>query len=106
MCSQEPPVSSGPAGVSKGWVYILRSGRNGRYYIGHTTDIQRRLNSHASGKVKATRHLRPWTLAYLEQHANPAIARRREAYLKRLKSRKVLDALVLGWRDDVSSASR
>ena len=78
----------------KAFVYILRSKRNGRYYIGQTTDPEARLQSHNAGLVKATRYQRPWTLAYTESCPDLTAARKREYELKRWKSRKLLDALV------------
>ena len=83
---------------TKAWVYILASGRNGRYYIGHTTNIEQRLVAHERGVVKSTRHLRPWVLMYQEEHPTPAAARRREWYLKRLKSRRALEELMASGR--------
>ncbi len=38
------------------WVYTLR-GSSGRYYIGSTTDLQRRLEQHRSGHTHSTRRL-------------------------------------------------
>ena len=38
------------------WVYILR-GSNGRYYLGSTTDLDRRLEEHRSGRTYSTRRL-------------------------------------------------
>jgi putative endonuclease len=38
------------------WVYMLR-GSSGRYYIGSTTDLQRRLEQHRHGHTPSTRRL-------------------------------------------------
>ena len=38
------------------WVYMLR-GSSGRYYIGSTTDMQRRLEQHRRGHTHSTRRL-------------------------------------------------
>jgi len=38
------------------WAYILR-GSSGRYYIGSTTDLARRLEQHRSGHTYSTRRL-------------------------------------------------
>ena len=40
------------------YVYILRC-VNASYYVGHTTDIQRRCIEHNSGKVHYTKDKRP-----------------------------------------------
>ncbi len=77
-------------------VYILQSVRNGRYYIGSTQAVATRVAQHNAGKVRSTRHIRPLELVYSEPFENRAAARRREAYLKRLKSRKAIEELVIG----------
>ncbi len=41
-------------------MYILCSGKSGRYYVGHTSDIANRLFYHNTGKVTATRNKGPW----------------------------------------------
>ena len=83
-----------PRSANTGLVYILRSGRNGRFYIGHTTNLPQRLAAHNRGAVRATRHLLPWSLVYVEDHASASDARKREWYLKRLKSRRFLENLI------------
>ena len=77
-------------------VYILRSERNGRYYIGYSADPERRLKEHNEGKVKATKYGRPWVLVYAEQFEDSTTARRREYKLKSMKSRKYLEAIIGG----------
>jgi putative endonuclease len=75
-------------------VYILQSERNGRFYIGCSSDFSKRLAVHNAGGVKATRYLRPWKLVYTELHADGTAARKREWALKSLKSRRLLEALI------------
>ncbi|MCF8405713.1 MAG: GIY-YIG nuclease family protein [Bacteroidales bacterium] len=43
-------------------VYILYSNTLGKYYVGHTNDIVRRLNEHNSGHSKYTKTGKPWKL--------------------------------------------
>ena len=76
------------------YVYILRSEASGRFYVGSSQDIRKRLDYHNAGKVRATRYLRPLALAYQEAHVTAREARQREYYLKRQKSRRVLQALI------------
>lgn len=68
-----------------GWfVYMLRC-RDGSLYTGSTTDLDRRLASHQSGKgAKYTRSRLPVELAYWETAADKSAALRREAAIKRL----------------------
>jgi len=51
------------------FTYILQSAKSGRYYIGHTEDIQKRLERHNTGKVTATKNKGPWSLNYYEYQA-------------------------------------
>ena len=88
--SPVPPTNPEPAA----WVYILQSERNGRYYIGYSTDLVSRLRTHNAGLVKATRYLTPWKLVYTESYDDATSARKREWALKALKSRKLMEALI------------
>jgi putative endonuclease len=76
------------------YVYILRSLRNGRYYVGSSSDPERRLVAHNAGEVRATRYLLPWETVYREQHPDGRSARQREYQIKRMKSRKYIDGLI------------
>ena len=44
------------------YVYILYSEARSGYYVGQTTDIEKRLKRHNSGKVISTRGGLPWKL--------------------------------------------
>ena len=48
-------------------VYAIRSKVSGRIYVGHTRDIDMRLDYHNSGYVKATKSDGPWELIALEE---------------------------------------
>ena len=48
-------------------VYILISLKDSKRYIGMTSDLNRRLNEHNSGKVKSTKNRRPMKLIYTEE---------------------------------------
>jgi putative endonuclease len=50
------------------WVYVLRSLKDGKLYTGQTQDVQRRLERHNSGLVRATKARRPLVLVYEEAH--------------------------------------
>jgi putative endonuclease len=66
-------------------VYILKSGKDGKFYTGHTADLRRRVLEHNSGKVTSTRNRRPLTLMYTEYFKTKADAYARERHLKSLK---------------------
>ncbi|MGI5826770.1 MAG: GIY-YIG nuclease family protein, partial [Patescibacteria group bacterium] len=38
--------------MSKAFVYILKSEKNGRFYIGSTSNFERRLDEHLNGRSK------------------------------------------------------
>lgn len=66
------------------YVYILRCA-DGTLYTGSTTDLDRRLAVHNSGKgAKYTRSRRPVELIYHEELENWSAALRREAAIKKL----------------------
>ena len=44
------------------YVYVLKSLKDGKLYIGQTNNVARRLKLHNSGKVKSTRVRRPFEL--------------------------------------------
>ncbi len=64
------------------YIYILKSLRDLRTYVGHTEDIAVRLRQHNLGKVNATHSRRPFELIYTERCINMAEAKRREKYWK------------------------
>jgi len=64
------------------YVYVLKSKKDGRLYIGFTTDLKLRFQEHINGKVKSTNYRRPLELIYYEAYKDEKIARRRERQLK------------------------
>ncbi|KAA0242406.1 MAG: GIY-YIG nuclease family protein, partial [Chlorobiota bacterium] len=49
------------------YVYILKSLKVDRYYIGHTKDLERRLTEHNSSKTRSTKAYVPWKIVYCEK---------------------------------------
>jgi len=64
------------------YVYVLQSEKDRSFYIGLTSDIQKRLKEHTSGEVSTTKSRRPLKLVYWEGCLNQKDAARREKYLK------------------------
>jgi putative endonuclease len=77
-----------------GFVYILQSETTGRFYIGSTGNLERRLSEHYRGKDRVTRGRGRWKLAYQERFELLADARRREFEIKQWKSAKLIHALI------------
>jgi putative endonuclease len=76
------------------FVYILRSQKDGRYYVGSTQDLPERLQRHNEGRSKYTKAKRPWDLIYFEEYPDRSSAVRREDEIKSRKSRDFIETLV------------
>ncbi|MBT8490576.1 MAG: GIY-YIG nuclease family protein [Deltaproteobacteria bacterium] len=80
------------------YVYILQSDSTGRFYIGHTNNLDRRLAEHneSSNKNSLTtkRFKGPWQLVHSEQFATRSEAMIREKQIKSWKSRAAINNLI------------
>ncbi|MBF0588570.1 MAG: GIY-YIG nuclease family protein [Magnetococcales bacterium] len=67
------------------YVYILGSDTDNRRrtYVGWTTDLERRLAQHNSGKGARSTRGRRWSLIYAERFSSRREAMSREWYLKK-----------------------
>jgi putative endonuclease len=77
-------------------VYVLKSLKNGKNYTGYSSDVNRRLVEHNSGKTESTRRRRPFELLYSEQYQSEEEAKKRERVLKSGKGREELKKLLTG----------
>jgi putative endonuclease len=75
-------------------VYVLRSTKDGRLYTGVTSNLDRRLREHNSGKVRSTANRRPLILVYSELFKCKEDARARERYFKTPEGGKLKQRLV------------
>lgn len=64
------------------YVYILQSGKDGKFYTGYTTDLKRRFKEHQEGLSMSTKNRRPFKLIYYEFCLSEKDAKCREKYLK------------------------
>ena len=78
----------------KYFVYIIKSEKDGSYYVGHTQDLGSRLERHNQGRVNYTKPKRPWRLIYFEEHFDRSTAMKREGEIKGRKSKEFIDSLV------------
>jgi len=86
-----------------GCFYILQSETNGHYYIGSTLDPDSRLARHNANAVSATRGKGPWKRVALVSFSSSATAPKAEAFIKRQKSRRIIERIVSGdfvWSDE------
>lgn len=65
------------------YVYVLKSGKDHKLYIGRSDNLRERLSDHARGHVEATRHRRPLVLVYYEAYQSEIDAKEREQHLKK-----------------------
>lgn len=72
------------------YVYVLQSEKDGKFYVGFSTDLKKRVKYHKQGKNKSTKGRRPLKLIYYEAHASEKDARRREKYFKTDKGKSSL----------------
>ncbi|OGQ21816.1 MAG: endonuclease [Deltaproteobacteria bacterium RIFCSPLOWO2_02_FULL_44_10] len=80
---------------TKHFIYILQS-KDGRYYTGYTTDLERRFKQHQSGVGgKFTRSFGATKILYQESFSEKSLALKREAEIKHF-SRIKKEALVKG----------
>ncbi|OGY57088.1 MAG: hypothetical protein A2Y84_00295 [Candidatus Colwellbacteria bacterium RBG_13_48_8] len=76
-------------------VYILKSLRNQRYYIGSSKNVEHRFGQHNAGRVKATHGLLPLELVAFLPCETVTEARSAERRLKNYKRRDIIE-LVIG----------
>lgn len=76
------------------YVYILRSQKDGTYYVGSTQDVNRRLDRHNQGRSKYTKARRPWHLVYCEEFPDRSSAMKRENQIKNRKDRLYIESLL------------
>ena len=76
-------------------VYVLRSLRNGKQYVGWTRKtVVERLQRHQRGSTPWTKQNGPFEVVYAEHYLDAAEARRRERYLKGGHGREFLNSLL------------
>ncbi len=79
-----------------GIVYILQSLKNNHYYIGSTTDLDRRLQEHNNGKNISTRNKGPYKVIYYEFWPTIKMARKREYQIRQYKGGNAFKKLLTG----------
>ena len=72
------------------FVYILRSEKDKKRYIGSTINLHRRIAGHNRGTVKSTKFRRPLKLIYEEQFQIQKEAEEREEYFKTGRERQYI----------------
>ena len=63
-------------------VYVLRSLSTGRFYVGHTENLARRISEHNKNRTTSIKNRGPWAFFYSEEYATRSEASRREREIK------------------------
>ena len=76
------------------YVYVLKSLKDNKRYIGQSRDVPTRLRQHNAGSTASTRRRRPFELLYEESYVTRAEAEAREKHLKTGKGREELNEIL------------
>jgi len=66
------------------YTYIIKS-QCGRFYIGSTKNLLKRISQHNNGESKWTSRFKNWKIVYKEEFETRSKAVQREMFLKKLK---------------------
>ena len=64
------------------YIYVLKSQKDKKLYVGYTNDLKSRFEQHCKGQVSSTKDRRPFELIYSEACLDKHDAMHREEYLK------------------------
>lgn len=76
------------------YLYILYSKKLDRYYSGQTKQVENRLVKHNKGHSLATRAGAPWELVKTIEFETKTQAIVAENWLKKMKSRRIIEQLI------------
>ncbi len=68
------------------YVYVLKSRKDNKLYIGLTSDLKRRIQGHNRGQTRSIKSRKPFNLVYYEAYLDSQDAEIRELKLKRYKN--------------------
>jgi putative endonuclease len=74
--------------------YILKNEITGRYYIGSTNDLNRRIVEHNRGQTKSTKQNGKWEVIYREEFILSIQAKQREQKIKSYKGGNAFKNLI------------
>ncbi|MFZ1289130.1 MAG: GIY-YIG nuclease family protein [Melioribacteraceae bacterium] len=75
------------------FVYILKSLKDSKRYVGLTNNLQKRLTEHNSRKVEATKNRIPFEVVYFEEFEDRSEAAKREKFFKTGKGKEFLRSI-------------
>jgi len=75
------------------FVYILKS-ITGRYYVGSTSDLDRRMIQHRNGHTQTTRNMNGFNLVFKQEYATLEEARFVEKKIKKFKRKDFIEKII------------
>lgn len=72
------------------YVYVIKSLKDGKLYVGYTDNLKDRIKRHNGGQVDSTKSRRPFRLVFYEAFKNKRDAITDEKFFKSGYGRKVL----------------
>ena len=96
---KDTPPSAGRARaqylrVNMFFVYVLKSLKDNKFYIGSTNNLERRIQDHNRGKSKSVKNRGPFKLIYKKEYQTRLEALRREKEIKSYKSGEAFRILI------------
>lgn len=76
------------------YVYVLQSLSRDWIYVGSTSDLKTRFNSHNNGENLSTKAYKPFKLIFYEAYLSKKDALRREEYFKTTKGKTTLRTML------------
>ena len=76
------------------YVYILEGEENGRYYIGSTLDIKKRIRHHQGGHTPSTSKFGKLKIVFTQEYGTLIEARNIERKLKKMKRKDYLFKII------------
>lgn len=76
------------------FVYIIKSLTSGKYYIGSTSDINRRFKQHINGHTHTTKRFGELELVFSQKYTDLKDARIIERKLKKLKRKDYIEKII------------
>ena len=77
----------------KAWVYILES-TEGKFYIGSTDNLERRMLQHKQGHTQTTRSMGGFKIVLAQEYPSLGLARKVERKIKGLKRKDYIEKMV------------
>ena len=74
--------------IQRYYVYILKSLKDNRTYVGYTSNLESRFKKHNNGQVKSTKHRRPLIIIYSEKFKTMKEAKTKELWWKSYRGRQ------------------